>query len=195
MITVRVDSHDLPADIGSLKTMGDLIELVKASIDPEVIITSLNIGGKPLSEQDWQMPLSVHRDTILEITTGDKGAYVTERLGQSEEHLTHIIAEFEQSSSHFRSSEADNGNRLFATAVDDLLAFLNWYVSLLALEGNAREAQLTQFQAQLGAIKDTCDQLVQQQMYHSWWALGETLQSKLLPLLLQMKEFCRMNKQ
>ena len=80
MIQVHIDGSPLQADIGAMNTMGDLIELVKATIDPDTIITSVEFNGQALSDGDWSMPLSAQRGRTLEIRTGTKRAYVYERI-------------------------------------------------------------------------------------------------------------------
>ncbi|MCB0323712.1 MAG: hypothetical protein KDD69_09075 [Bdellovibrionales bacterium] len=190
MISVKVDSQEFPADISSVSTMGDLIELVKASIDPDSIIVDMQLGGQSLSEADWRAPLNVHRNVLLEIKTGDKREYLLERLGVAEHYLAQIIDQFDTAGANYRDGHAESANTTLATAVDDLLAFVNWYLTLLSVEAVQLEPQIEEFNTHINAIQQICEQLLQQQMFQSWWALGETITARLTPQLQALKRFC-----
>lgn len=194
MISVKVDNQDFITDIGELKTMGDLIELIKATIDPDCIITSLTLAGEPLKDSDWRVPLSVHGEGVLEVTTGDKNEYLSDRLATAENYLSQIIDEFARASELYRSGSVDEANTTLATAVDDLLAFVNWYLALLSVKPEQVASQIQEFDSQIREIKDVCEQLLQQQMFQSWVILGETLQSRLEPQLMKLKSFCERNR-
>lgn len=190
MITVKVDTQDLLAEIGELKTMGELIELIKASIDPDSIITSISLGGNPLSESDWRVPLSVHSQSTLEVTTGSKEGYMRERLALAGDYLSQIIDEFRDASAKYLAGNSTDANTVLSGAVDDLLAFVNWYLALLSVEAESLEPTIVEFERRMSEIRDVCEQLLQQQMFQSWQALGEILQNKLEPELNKLKVFC-----
>ncbi|MEI7489443.1 MAG: hypothetical protein WCJ72_18910, partial [Chryseobacterium sp.] len=40
-------------------------------------------------------------------------------------------------------------------------------------------------------IGEVCQKICQQQLYQSWWALGETIEKELEPKLDQLETFCR----
>ena len=40
-------------------------------------------------------------------------------------------------------------------------------------------------------ITETCKRICQQQLYQSWWALGETLEKELEPQLDRLEDFCK----
>jgi L-rhamnose mutarotase len=40
-------------------------------------------------------------------------------------------------------------------------------------------------------ISETCKKICQQQMYQSWWALGESLEKDLEPKLDKLEDTCR----
>lgn len=195
MIDVKVDGQAFAADVSSMSTMGDLIELIKASIDPDTIITQMILSGKPLSDADWRSPLNAHRDAILEIATGDKHAYLIERMGTAEHYLTQIVEEFTQSANGYREGKQEDANALLASSVDDLLAFVNWYLTLLSVEPVQMQREIETFNTHIQSIQEICQQLLQQQMFQSWWALGETITAKLIPELQSLKEFCAANAQ
>jgi hypothetical protein len=191
MISVMVDGERLEAPLDGIKTMGELIELVKATIDPDTIIVELKLEGKPLLDSDWRVPLSVHSDSMLEISTGDKQAYFRERLHSAEGYLERIMAGFSRASDSYASCAYDEANQLFKSSVDDLLAFVNWYVNLLSVSPEDTEAELGIYEGHIRSIQSTCEQLLQQQMFQSWSMLGETLEKRLNPELALLREFCR----
>ena len=190
MITVKVDGNQLYSDIGGIRSMADLVELVKASIDPETIIIAMQIGGRAVTDSDWRTPLNVHGATTFEVTTGRKDAFVSERLTQTPLIIDHIISEFTVARERFQTGSSKDANTALGTAVDDLRAFVEWYNSLLGMSGAIPENQISEFVSHMQSISKTCEQVLQQQLYQSWWALGETLQSKLEPQLHSFKDSC-----
>src|SRR5262245_5603503 len=134
MIQVQIDGNPLQADLGGMNTMGDLIELVKATIDPDTIITSMEFSGEALSESDWSMPLTAHRGKILQIRTGTKQAYMFERISLAPDIVQKIVEEFGKASEAYRGGQSPAGNSMLGTAVDDLSAFVGWYDSLLGMD-------------------------------------------------------------
>jgi hypothetical protein len=40
-------------------------------------------------------------------------------------------------------------------------------------------------------IAECCKRICQQQLYQSWWALGETIEKELEPKLDKLEDFCR----
>lgn len=193
MITVKVDSQDFPADISHLRTMGDLVELVKATIDPDSIITSMALAGQPITEADWQAPLTSHSQGVLEIATGEKKQYIADRLSSAEHYLFQILDEFNQASQKYSQGDSTEANTLLSTAVEDLLAFINWYLALLSVDPISFKNEIESFNTYIKDIQVICEQLVQQQMFQSWTALGETIKSKLEPSLHNLKRFCETN--
>ena len=127
MIQVQIDGAPLRADIAGMNNMGDLLELVKATIDPDSIITSIEFNGQTLEDGDWSLPLSAHRDRVLEIRTGAKSAYLAERIGLAPDIIGKIAEEFGLAGDSYRSGQLPNGNNQLTVAVDDLSAFVNWY--------------------------------------------------------------------
>ena len=190
MITVKVDGRELSAEIRELKTMGDVIEMVKATIDPDSIITSMSLQGNPLRDSDWRVPLSIHQHSLLEITTGDRTAFVKQRLEAAGSYVMQINTEFEQVSDCYLSALYDQANTQMAKAVDDLLAFINWYLTLLSMEPDKRNEELAEFDQHLQEIRSLCDQILQLQMFQSWKRLGEVLKLDLSPKLAALHDFC-----
>lgn len=190
MITVQVDGASMLTDVQGMSTMAELIELIKASIDPDAIITSLTLSGSELTEADWQSPLASHRGRTLEVTTGSRHEYVSERLRVAGDFLTKISEEFRQAAALYQGSDWPGGNSAFAVAVDDLLAFVNWYDFVLQVEESSFVEERAEFQRNVEGIRQTCEKLLQQQLYNSWWALGDTIINTLVPQLNDFERFC-----
>ena len=45
--------------------------------------------------------------------------------------------------------------------------------------------------SQVVEISETCKKICQQQLYQSWWALGESLEKDLEPKLDKLEDACR----
>lgn len=190
MITVQVDGSPLPADLVSMKTMGDLVEFVKASIDPDTMITNMTFSGTPLSENDWNMPLSYHRGRTLEVSTGSRQAYLTDRLETAISIIDQIQTSFAQIADTYRNGDWPEGNKQMSSILRDLNAFVGWYVSILEMDPVGLQGPLEDFDFQVRELKDVCEELFQQQLYNSWWAVAETITNKLQPVLQSIGEIC-----
>lgn len=191
MVSVKINNQPLEADLGSISTVPDLVEFVKTYIDPESIITGLFIDGRPLAEGDWRVPLNVFGTSVFEVCTGSKEEYLSDRMSVADEYLEQIIAEFTQAREFFKKGSSLDGNRSISNAVNDLNAFLNWYNTLLNMLPAGSTSCNENFLRQVEELSHTCEQLVQQQLYNSWWALGETMETKLEPQLGLLRESCR----
>ena len=190
MISVLIDGRPFPGDISEVKTIANLIELIKLTIDPSRIITELRLNGNSLSEVDWRTPLVTLAGSTLEISTGTKNDYVHDRLGQAEELVRQIITEFSEAGEKFRLGQAGPANQRFVGAVRDLNAFVSWYQTILSLAPEQLEKQVVEFTNHVVSIQGVCEQLLQQQLYQSWWALGETVKGRLEPQLQELRDFC-----
>lgn len=190
MITVRLDGAPWQQNISGVRTMGELVEFVKSNIDPEKIITSLSINGQDLTDGDWRAPLSIQGENVLDVTTGSAESYVVDRLQIAVELVQEITEEFSRARESYQQGGSRDGNVGLNKAVSDLRAFLDWYYSVLSLIPGGNRVNLDGFRAEVGEVTKICEQLLQQQLYQSWWALGQTLQSKLEPKLGELKSFC-----
>lgn len=190
MIQVHVDGAPLSADFGGMNTMGDLLELVKASIDPDTIITAIELNGETLSESEWNLPLSAHRDRTLQIKTGTKREYLGERLLLSRDIVEQIVAEFADAGDAYRKGFSPDGNTKLSRAVDDLGAFVTWYDSILDMCGTEVQDGRKQFLAFVTSLQQVCESILQQQLFNSWWVLSETINKRLNPQLEEIKTLC-----
>ncbi|MCB0359477.1 MAG: hypothetical protein KDD44_07565 [Bdellovibrionales bacterium] len=190
MVTVRINGEESLPSIDRIGTMGDLVEFVKANIDPDEIIVGLQLQGKDLSDADWRVPLSVQGDAVLDVTTGTRGEYLDDRLKSAPEILEAIVTQLAESREFFQNGNNERGNELFSKTADDMRAFFGWYSSVLSLLPDHADQHTEAMNQVVEAVGETCEKLVQQQLYHSWWALGETIESRLEPQLGELRAIC-----
>ena len=190
MINVTVDGRPFSYQIDSTKTLGDLLELVKSTIDPDSIITKIVLDEKQLTDSDWKIPLAKQGGKSLEIATGTKQVYVDERLSSASMYLDKIIRSYGQARILFKNGDVQPGNSALQVAVSDTKAFIDWYQTILQLIDNPPEAEVTKFEEAVTQLADTCEQVLQQQLYRSWWQLADLLERKLEPQLEQIKYAC-----
>jgi len=174
-----------------LNTLGDVVEYVKAIIDPDLMITGMTLNGEGIAEDAWQAPLKQLEGMQFAVSTGHVQDYLTERFQNSAAFVEQIRAEFNRSRGLFADGVQEDANRELARAVEDLNAFVNWYDSLLNLvQEDEWKSHIGAFQSHVGDLAKTCDVLVKQQLEHSWWALGETMTSVLEPQLDSLQKEC-----
>ena len=188
MITVKVDGQILPLEMSGIRTMGELVELVKMNIDPDAVISGMIIAGRELNEADWRAPLSVQGSNILEIATSTKDQFLRERLEQAPVFVEQIINEFCDCRKKFRDGAQADGYALMGTAVKDLNAFFKWYSIVLETSVEVKDQFDRVIGPQLNTLTKICEQLVQQQLYNSWFAIGDTIEGQLEPELRNLKQ-------
>ena len=67
MKSVIINGEDSGISGDGLPRMSDLIELIKNSIDPDHMITSLLIDGRELAEEEWGAVTSQFQTSIMEV--------------------------------------------------------------------------------------------------------------------------------
>jgi hypothetical protein len=190
MLSVTVDQQPFAFNTGDIRTVTQLVEYLKATIDPDRVITGLSFSGAPLSEVDWVTPLSMHGGKTLEVYTGSKEGFVRDRLGAAADYVRQIAQHFATASGLLRSNQANSGNLQLSGAVKDLSAFLGWYASVVALEPQALDELNQEFHRQIEDINATCEVLVQMQLAQSWPAIGEIVHQRLHPQLQKLQGLC-----
>ena len=168
----------------------DLIELIKASIDPDHMITSLSIDGRDIAESEWSMTLGQIAAESLDVCSGSPEIYVAERMNEASSVVRSCYLEFRDARKGFQDGDSQDGNRKLKIAVDTLRAFFEWYGTLVMLvpEGNREKIDIT---SHVQDISETCKKICQQQLYQSWWALGESIEKDLEPKLDRLEDVCR----
>ena len=190
MIAVNVNGKPLGADVSAIRTMGELIELVKVTIDPDVIIAGLSLNGRELTEADWRSTLASLGDATLDVVTGSKEGFLNDRLEVASIYIDRIRDEFSKVQQLFRQGVTADSHSKLGAAVQDLKAFVDWYETLVQMmPGDSSQFRDT-FHEQVRRITDVCEQILQQQLYRAWWALAETIERKLDPELDRLKGFC-----
>jgi len=174
----------------AVKTMGELVELIKSSIDPDTIIVDIRKNGEVLTDNDWRLPLAAQTSAVVEVQTGSKRAYVEERLSSASLYLDKIIRSFGQARMLFKSAEIQPANNELHKAVQDMKAFIDWYQTILQMIENPPETEVQKFESTVNDLISTCEQILQQQLYRSWWAIADSLEKKLEPQLEQIKFAC-----
>ena len=181
-----------PSQIRSegLVRMSELVELVKSWIDPEHMITRIVIDGREFEENDWTANLSQFGTSILEVETGTPESFVNSRFGQAANIVNACYIVFRDSRKSFQDGNMQQGNQRLVKAVNLLQAFFEWYSSIINLvePSKRNNYNIDEYTRDISAI---CKRICQQQLYQSWWALGEAIQKELEPKLDQLEDFCR----
>lgn len=190
MVSVLVDGEEHFAGQSGARSMDELIELVKASIDPDAMITGVLLSGQKLSEQDWTRPVMTMNGETLEILTGTKEEFVQQRLATAPQVVQHLIALLEETANLFEVSASFEGSEKFKQAIDEFQAFLGWFSTLFSLKPVALDGKEEQFVTIVTALTTTSEELLQQQLHQSWWAISETIRRTLIPQLREMEAYC-----
>ena len=190
MMRVRINGEYTEINCASVPRFVDLIELLKVSIDPEHMMTSILIDGRELSDEEWSQNTAQLRGEVLDVQTGFPEAYVADRIQDASRVVRSCFFEFRDARKGFQDGDMVTGNQRLKSAVDTLRAFFEWYGTLLQLVPTPKRSKLD-ITPQVQEISDTCKKICQQQLYQSWWALGESLEKELEPKLDKLEDVCR----
>jgi hypothetical protein len=190
MVRVSINSQVANLDLTNIIKFTDLLELVKTRIDPEHMITAITIDGRELTDDEWSQSLSQLHGEYLELLTGHPDNYVTEKLQDASRVVRSCFFEFRDARKGFQDGDTVSGNKRLKVAVDTLRAFFDWYGTLVQLVSETKRGRLD-ISPQVTEISETCKKICQQQLYQSWWALGESLEKELEPKLDKLEDACR----
>jgi hypothetical protein len=188
MLQVMVDNTELDIEVSRLKTISELVEYIKSSIDPDTIILSLTKDNHPLSENDWVMPLQAFKESKVEIKTGSKESFINERLNMVDSISDELYDKVSEVSKLFRHGAEDEAHEPFAAVLNDLNAFVGWLYSVYMIEKEMFSDEIANFHEIVDEMKSACFDLQSYQMQQSWWNLGDILDLKILSLLERIKE-------
>jgi hypothetical protein len=187
---VIINGNESSINAMGLPKIADVVELIKASIDPAHMITELLLDGKELADNDWAAPCGSYETAIIEVATNTPDAFVQDRMAKSSTVVQQCFMQFRDSRKSFQSGDMQRGNQQLIRAVDTTRAFFEWYGVLLELVPTEQRPAYD-ISAQVSEISSICKRICQQQLYQSWWALGETIEKELEPKLDKLEDFCR----
>ena len=190
MVQVRVNGQGLGLPVERVQTFADLIELVKSSIDPEHMVTEILLDGRDMRDEEWMMAPSQLQGEVLDFASGRPDIYVSDRIQEASSVVRSCFFEFRDARKGFQDGDSVIGNKRLKVAVDTLKAFFEWYGTLLQLVPESSRSKLD-ISSEVQDISETCKKICQQQMYQSWWALGESLEKDLEPKLDKLEDTCR----
>ena len=190
MLRVLINGEEAQLDTSNVPRFSDLIELIKANIDPDHMITAILMDGREVTDDEWFRNLSQIGGATVEINTGRPDEYVSNRISEASKVVRSCFLEFRDARKGFQDGDMQIGNRRLKVAVDTLRAFFEWYGTLLQLVPEDRRDRVD-ISPQVRDISETCKKICQQQLYQSWWALGESIEKDLEPKLDKLEDACR----
>lgn len=182
MKSVIINGQESGINGEGLPRVSDLIELIKNSIDPDHMITSLLIDGRELAEEDWGAVTSRFETSIIEVETGSPESFFHGRLTSAPDVIQNCFLNFRAARKLFQQGLSQEGNQRIVIAVNTLQAFFEWYTALLELLSEHERPQY-KLEGELESITTACKKICQQQLYQSWWALAESIEQELEPAL------------
>ncbi len=190
MISVMINGEDSKLNTGAVVRMTDLIELIKSTIDPDHMITAILLNGKEMDDTDWTSTTTQHGTSILEIATGTPDDFVSDRIRKAYQVIQACYFEFRDARKTFQDGNMLEGNQKLVKAVTTLRTFCEWYSSIMNLVPESKKTQYC-IDTQISEISEICKRICQQQLYQSWWALGETIGKELEPKLDALEDHFR----
>ena len=190
MVRVSINGRYVDICLTNVPQFTDLLELIKAQIDPDHMITAITIDGRDLTDEEWSSAVAQLAGDTLEIVTGHPDNYVSEKLQDASCVVRSCFFEFRDARKGFQDGDTIAGNKRLKIAVETLKAFFDWYGTLTQLVSETKRGKLD-ISPQVTESSETCKKICQQQLYQSWWALGESLEKELEPKLDKLEDACR----
>ena len=194
MIHIKLNDNEFNVPMQGVSTLGELVEYVKSSIDPDTIIVSLTKDDQPLSEIDWRNPISLQSEMTLNFMTGSKTDFIKDRLDLGVELIKSFEEKIDICSQAFKQLRVHTANKEFSVFIDDLNAFVTWLHSIYSMDEGKYERELIAYNEIVIKLEKVCVTLQDKQMSSSWWALGDTLLNQMLPLIHEMKSLIEASK-
>ena len=187
MESIKINGEEWTAPIQNSLKMTELVELIKSTIDPSQIITGILLNGKDLEEADWNGYVSDYQTNVLEIETDTLEHYIEDTISLCPNIITQCYLQFRRARKLFQNGESFDANKKLVDATKALKSFFDWYSTLLTLMTDEQKEKYD-LKDHVEKIFETCKKVCQQQLYQSWWALGELLEKELEPELDDLED-------
>jgi hypothetical protein len=190
MISIIINSEPVSLNYQGLENFTDLVELIKSYIDPDHMITQLELDGDQISDEIWRNNISDITGKSLNVVTGNPTQYVADQIARTPLAIQACYLQFRDARKTFQQGDTATGNKKLIIATDTLKAFFDWYIVILQL-APTHLREIINLESKAGEILSVCKNICQLQMYRSWWALGESLKNDLEPKLDSLEDHCR----
>ena len=190
MVQIQIDGKPFVVEQSGARTLGDIVELVKSTIDPDTIIMSLLLEGGSLAESDWFTPLIQQNGKRLDVTTGTRRDFIADRLSLASDLLVAVTAKFSDVDRLYGSGLNLAGSSALSAALKDLHSYIHWYFGVLELDSKLKETVIVELNNEIGELKNICDQLFQHQLYNAWQGISATIKDRLIPELNKFGQSC-----
>ncbi len=187
---VAINGEAVQVASASFATLDELLAHIKEQLPEDQVVSSVQLAGSVVRGVQWQAnPAS--SDGPFEVVTENKAEYLRKRLQSADGYLQQIIQAFAQCVQQYRLEDSSEANTALARAVDDLLAYVQWYLSLLTLDQKRLADHIQSFYAAVDLLQEVCEQLVEPHMYQSNVVVAEQLETRLQPQLLSLQAVCQ----
>lgn len=191
MLQVLVDKTEMNLEVSRMRTMGELVEYIKSSIDPDTIILSLTRDDQPLSDADWKTPLSALDNSTVEVQTGSKMDFFQDRLRLIDAIINTISDNTKDISALYKKGMQDSAHDHFAALLNDLNAFISWLHSIYMMDEDLFANEISHYSILVEKLNASCNELQQAQVKNAWWAVGDILEMKILPSITSINEMSK----
>ena len=117
-------------------------------------------------------------------------SFVQSRMEAAPDIVNACLNEFREARKSFQLGDMQDANKKLTQATTTLQAFFEWFASLIDLVPEEHRSSYD-INPEVEEISGICKQICQQQLYQSWWALGESLKNDLEPKLDELETACR----
>ena len=83
MVSIEINGQPATFKTEGFNSIADIVEMIKATIDPEHMITELALNGNDLQDSDWTARTTQFPTLRLEARTGTPAQFVRERFSMA----------------------------------------------------------------------------------------------------------------
>lgn len=190
MVQVSINGEAFSTEGLRFDTFEDLLNCIKSRIAPDQVLVAVQLDGSAVNGPQWRA-CPIETDGELAVATADKLTFLCERLAGAEAYLAQVRNSFAGTIRQYQEGDSSEANTSLARSVDELLAFIHWYLSVLTLDPVHLADHIQAFHEKVDTLQEICERLVEPQMYKSNWVLAQTLEGEFLPALASFRLVCR----
>ena len=190
MLTVNLDGQNFQFDSGA-KNINEIIELAKNDIEQDKFISDIKLSGRDLAAVEYKLPLLAHKDVVLEISTQTKNEFINDKINIAGLSLDVVIAKFNIVPPSFEEQGILEASQHLAGAVKDFQFFLGWFPEILKIDEQKFASLKSDFDSLVQELSPALREVLLSQSVGDWKAINDTIDGKILLLLLGLSESIR----
>lgn len=187
---IKINGEFIEVPLEGVSKISDLLELLRAYIDPEHIVVAVSLNGRELTDSEWNKAPASFADGSLELKSDLVDNYIKGRISEAPNVVQACFIQFRDARKTFQQGDSTKANQKLTVAVGTLKAFFEWYDTIMQLVDEPKRTSLN-VEKFTTKITTACTKICDQQLHQAWWETAQTIEDSLEPALDELETFCR----